>query len=86
MNDSEWSFREMKKRRILAEVIDTRSCILGVYALTTSAILALRKNDVSDQFRTWQSGTKGLKAATLCHFSGRFAVQPSSASLPNSSS
>ena len=47
-------------------ILDTRSCIRGVYALTTSAILALRKNDVSDQFRTWQSGTKGLKKLPLC--------------------
>ena len=66
VNGSERPSRETKKRRNLAEFIDTRSCIRGVYALTTSAMLALRTIEVSDQFRTWQSGTKGLKKLPLC--------------------
>ena len=66
VNDSERPSREPKKRRNLAEFIDARSCMRGAYALTASAILAHRKNDVSDQFRTWHSGTKGLKKLPLC--------------------
>jgi hypothetical protein len=71
-NVSERLFRGPKRGWNQAELIDTSFGMHVVCTVATSALPTLRTSPVSDQFRTWQSGTKDPKKLPLCAtFRGR---------------